>query len=297
MNSSAAASAKAGAASCSSTAGESTPPDGKPIIKRHLVGWLSRSGLRKNVLAFATARPYDGGGGALYVLLKEKEHPMTQDARRGRIASVNISSQKGEIKHPVPTAEATELGLAVDAHAGPWHRQVTLLAQEEISAWSEKAGKEIASGRVRRKPDHRGDRPDPGPSSGPVPDRPGGVGDNPDRQDLPRTRLRHFRTSRPVPHAHSGNLHPGGQTGPDRGRGGDRVPAAPVQGPGHHPERSGRGRAIPGQDRSPDRRPGDRMAGRRGLAAGGGLLNPARRGRSTGRRPGPGPWTRAATWS
>lgn len=71
---------------------------------------------------------------------------MTQDARRGRIASVNISSKKGEIKHPVPTAEATELGLADDAHAGPWHRQVTLLAQEEISAWSEKAGKEIAPG-------------------------------------------------------------------------------------------------------------------------------------------------------
>lgn len=47
-------------------------PDGKPIIKRHLVGWLSRSGLRKNVLAFATARPYDGGGGALYVLLKKR---------------------------------------------------------------------------------------------------------------------------------------------------------------------------------------------------------------------------------
>lgn len=46
-------------------------PDGLPVLKPHLVNWLSRSGLRKNVLAFATARPYDGGAGALYVLLKK----------------------------------------------------------------------------------------------------------------------------------------------------------------------------------------------------------------------------------
>jgi len=45
-------------------------PQGQPVLKPHVVAWLSRSALRKHVLAFATARPYDGGAGALYVLLK-----------------------------------------------------------------------------------------------------------------------------------------------------------------------------------------------------------------------------------
>lgn len=44
-------------------------PLGQPILKPHVIAWLSRSGLRRHVLAFATARPYDGGAGALYVLL------------------------------------------------------------------------------------------------------------------------------------------------------------------------------------------------------------------------------------
>jgi len=45
-------------------------PEGRPVLKPHLVAWLSRSGLRKHVLAFTSARPYDGGAGAVYVLLR-----------------------------------------------------------------------------------------------------------------------------------------------------------------------------------------------------------------------------------
>lgn len=37
-----------------------------PVIKQKLGGWLRQ---RKNVLAFCSARPVDGGTGALYVLL------------------------------------------------------------------------------------------------------------------------------------------------------------------------------------------------------------------------------------
>jgi DNA-nicking Smr family endonuclease len=44
--------------------------DQVPVLKEAVVGWLGRSALRKQVLAFATARPYDGGAGALYVLLR-----------------------------------------------------------------------------------------------------------------------------------------------------------------------------------------------------------------------------------
>ncbi len=46
-------------------------PEGEPVLKPHLVAWLSRSGLRKTVLAFASARPHDGGAGATYVLIRK----------------------------------------------------------------------------------------------------------------------------------------------------------------------------------------------------------------------------------
>jgi len=41
-----------------------------PILKERLPVWLSRGPVRKIVLAFSTARPYDGGTGAIYILLK-----------------------------------------------------------------------------------------------------------------------------------------------------------------------------------------------------------------------------------
>jgi MOSC domain-containing protein YiiM len=50
-----------------------------------------------------------------------------------RILSVNISEQKGTVKHPVPeVALRCNLGIVGDAHAGDWHRQISLLAQESI---------------------------------------------------------------------------------------------------------------------------------------------------------------------
>ena len=42
----------------------------QPVLKEHLVVWLTRSPLNRLVLAFATARSYDGGTGAFYVLLR-----------------------------------------------------------------------------------------------------------------------------------------------------------------------------------------------------------------------------------
>lgn len=47
-------------------------PDSFPVIKEGLPRWLSRGPTRKIVLAFATARPYDGGPGAIYVLLRKR---------------------------------------------------------------------------------------------------------------------------------------------------------------------------------------------------------------------------------
>ena len=47
-------------------------PDSFPVLKEGLPGWLGRGSVRKIVLAFATARPYDGGTGAIYVLLRKR---------------------------------------------------------------------------------------------------------------------------------------------------------------------------------------------------------------------------------
>ena len=47
-------------------------PDSFPVLKEGLPIWLNRGSTRKIVLAFATARPYDGGTGAIYVLLRKR---------------------------------------------------------------------------------------------------------------------------------------------------------------------------------------------------------------------------------
>jgi DNA-nicking Smr family endonuclease len=44
--------------------------DQMPILKEALRSWLATARFGRHVLAFATARPADGGGGAVYVLLR-----------------------------------------------------------------------------------------------------------------------------------------------------------------------------------------------------------------------------------
>ena len=49
------------------------------------------------------------------------------------ITSINISPKKGTFKQPVNQAEfRVDFGIVGDAHAGNWHRQISLLAQESI---------------------------------------------------------------------------------------------------------------------------------------------------------------------
>ena len=51
----------------------------------------------------------------------------------GKIVAVCISESKGERKRPVPWITLQkEHGVSGDAHAGDWHRQVSLLATESI---------------------------------------------------------------------------------------------------------------------------------------------------------------------
>lgn len=58
------------------------------------------------------------------------------------VVAVNVSSEKGVIKKPVEEITLIEdYGIDGDAHAGKWHRQVSLLAVESIEKMK-KAGAE-----------------------------------------------------------------------------------------------------------------------------------------------------------
>ncbi|MBN1831690.1 MAG: Smr/MutS family protein [Deltaproteobacteria bacterium] len=46
--------------------------DSLAVLKANLPTWLTSGPAKKIVLAFATARPYDGGAGAVYVLLRKR---------------------------------------------------------------------------------------------------------------------------------------------------------------------------------------------------------------------------------
>lgn len=63
-----------------------------------------------------------------------------------KVLSVNISQKKGTIKQPVDFIELNGHGVKNDAHAGSWHRQVSLLAKESIEKSSEAIGRKIKFG-------------------------------------------------------------------------------------------------------------------------------------------------------
>ncbi len=64
----------------------------------------------------------------------------------GRLVAVNVSDRKGVIKTPVDRALIDRHGVVGDAHAGPWHRQVSLLAAESIARFGESAGRAFLPG-------------------------------------------------------------------------------------------------------------------------------------------------------
>ncbi len=57
------------------------------------------------------------------------------------VLAVCISERKGEQKHPVDEVELRpDWGIAGDAHAGNWHRQVSLLGKESVDSLQGKLG-------------------------------------------------------------------------------------------------------------------------------------------------------------
>ncbi|MDU2198919.1 MAG: MOSC domain-containing protein [Peptostreptococcaceae bacterium] len=56
-----------------------------------------------------------------------------------KIVSINISTKKGVIKEPISKAELKiDHGIVGDAHAGNWHRQISMLAEESIQKMKDK---------------------------------------------------------------------------------------------------------------------------------------------------------------
>ena len=52
---------------------------------------------------------------------------------QARVTSVNISEKKGTLKKPVAEIHLKlRHGIVGDAHAGDWHRQISLLAEESV---------------------------------------------------------------------------------------------------------------------------------------------------------------------
>lgn len=56
-----------------------------------------------------------------------------------KIVSINISTKKGVIKEPISNAELKiDHGIVGDAHAGNWHRQISMLSEESIQKMKDK---------------------------------------------------------------------------------------------------------------------------------------------------------------
>ena len=63
-----------------------------------------------------------------------------------KILSVNISEKKGTIKLPVDKITLTTEGINGDAHAGLWHRQVSLLGKESLDKMKPTIGRDLTYG-------------------------------------------------------------------------------------------------------------------------------------------------------
>lgn len=65
-----------------------------------------------------------------------------------KVKAVNVSKEKGTIKTTVESANLIEgFGIEGDAHAGKWHRQISLLAQESIELMEKQGAKGLCSGK------------------------------------------------------------------------------------------------------------------------------------------------------
>ena len=66
---------------------------------------------------------------------------------QGKVIAVNISEKKGLIKHSVEGSVKVDLkGIIGDAHAGDWHRQISLLDQTSVQKMWDRGAKGLVPG-------------------------------------------------------------------------------------------------------------------------------------------------------
>ena len=69
-----------------------------------------------------------------------------ENSKNAVVVSVNTSPETGTTKTPVPKIVLNETGIVGDAHAGTWHRQVSLLATESIDRFGASMNRTFAFG-------------------------------------------------------------------------------------------------------------------------------------------------------
>ena len=79
---------------------------------------------------------------------KERKEKMVdiEHKKQIEIISVNISEKKGTIKKAVDEIILDENGIINDAHAAPWHRQISLLGVESFEKFEVIAGRKVNYG-------------------------------------------------------------------------------------------------------------------------------------------------------
>lgn len=59
----------------------------------------------------------------------------------GKLTAICISEKRGTVKKAVDSAEIiADFGIKNDAHAGKWHRQISMLSREDIDDFNQKGG-------------------------------------------------------------------------------------------------------------------------------------------------------------
>jgi molybdopterin adenylyltransferase len=62
------------------------------------------------------------------------------------VLSVNVSDEKGTIKHPVPEVTVKKTGIVGDAHAGTPNRLISILDSGSVARFAKEIGRELAFG-------------------------------------------------------------------------------------------------------------------------------------------------------
>ena len=66
--------------------------------------------------------------------------------KKAEVVSVNISAEKGTVKRSVPQIRLDQRGIIGDAHAGVWHRQVSILSQDSIDRFAAEMAIQLCPG-------------------------------------------------------------------------------------------------------------------------------------------------------